>query len=44
MIVAHHGAETGLAVAVATSLSSVPIALAVFRARIGELIDRWRKP
>jgi hypothetical protein len=43
VIAAHCGNEAGIATAVATTVGSVPMALAVFRARIGELLDRRRK-
>jgi hypothetical protein len=42
VIVAHCGAEAGIATAVATTVGSAPVVLALFRARIGEFLDRLR--
>jgi hypothetical protein len=44
VIAAHCGNEAGVATAVVTTASSVPVILAVFRARLGEFVDRlWRR-
>jgi hypothetical protein len=43
VIAAHCGNEAGIATAVVTTVGSVPVALAMFRARLGELVDRWRR-
>jgi hypothetical protein len=44
VIAAHCGNEAGVATAVVTTASSVPVVLALFRARLGELVDRlWQR-
>jgi hypothetical protein len=42
MIAAHCGNEAGIGAAVATTVGSAPVMLALFRARIGEFLDRLR--
>ena len=43
MIVAHHGGEAGLLVAVASVLGGAPLLLALGRYRLGELVVRLRR-
>jgi hypothetical protein len=43
VIAAHCGNEAGVATAVVTTASSVPVVLALFRARLGDLLDRVRR-
>ena len=43
MILAHHGGEPALVMALATALGGAPIALALARVRLGELLDRIRR-
>jgi hypothetical protein len=43
VIVAHHGGEPGLLVALATSVAAAPLLLAVGRVRVHQLFDRFRR-
>jgi hypothetical protein len=43
VIAAHCGNEAGVATAVVASVGSAPVVLALFRARIGEFLDRLRR-
>jgi hypothetical protein len=43
MILAHHGGEAGLLIAVASGLGGAPLLLALGRFRLGELVDRLRR-
>jgi hypothetical protein len=43
VILAHHGGEPALVAALATALGGAPLALALVRFRLGELLDRFRR-
>jgi hypothetical protein len=42
VIVAHHGGEPGLLLALAASVAAAPLLLTVGRARVQQLVDRLR--
>jgi hypothetical protein len=43
VIVAHHGGEPGLFLALATSVAAAPLLLTVGRVRVLRLVDRLRR-
>jgi hypothetical protein len=43
VILAHHGAEPALLMALATSVAAAPLLLAVGRVRLGQIVDRLRR-